>query len=98
MVIRNRGDGKAVMPDVDFSERAKELFLGLEGRKQGAVAAVIQEIKENPEEKLDSTIGYAEYGVEIQMNPEDFIICFDWDKEDEMLYVLTLGPASEIND
>lgn len=86
------------MPDVDFSERAKELFLSLERRKQGAVAAVIQEIKEDPEEQLDSTIGYAEHGVEIQMNPEDFIICFDWAKEDEILYVLTLGPASEIND
>ena len=86
------------MPDVEFSERAKELFLALEGRKQGAVAAVIQEVQETPEETLDSTIGYAEYGVEIQMNPEDFIICFDWDKGDGMLYVLTLGPASEIND
>lgn len=86
------------MPDVEFSERAKELFLALEGRRQGAVGAVIQEAKENPEEALDPTIGYVEYGVEIQMNPEDFIICFDWDKEDEILYVLTLGPASEIND
>lgn len=85
------------MPDVEFSERAKELFLALEEPRQGAVGAVIQEAKENPEEALDSTIGYAEYGVEIQMNPESLIICLDWDKEDEVLYVLTLGPASKIN-
>ena len=86
------------MPDIEFSERAKEIFLCLEGSRQGAVGAVIQKAKESPEEALDSTIGYAEYGIEIQMNPESFIICFDWNKEDEMLYVLTLGPASEIND
>jgi hypothetical protein len=86
------------MADVKFSERAKGIFLDLESRKQGAVGAVIQDVKQKPSEVLDPTIGYSEYGVEIQMNTEEFIICFDWDKENDELYVLTLGTASEIND
>lgn len=86
------------MVAVEFSERAKERFLSLEERKQAAVSLSIEKAKDNPEETLDSTTGYAEYRIEIPMNPEEFVICLDWDKEAERLYVLTLGAASAIND
>jgi len=86
------------MVDVEFSERAKERFLSLGERKQATVSLAIEEAKQDPVETLDSTTGYAEYRTDIQMNPDDFIICFNWDKKNKILYVLTLGPASEIND
>lgn len=86
------------MPEVEFSDRAKEIFLDLNDQKQGAVGAVIDEAVNNPEEILDSTLGFSEYSVQIEMDPENYVICLDWDENDDIFYVLTMGPSSKIND
>lgn len=85
------------MPEVEFSDRAKEIFLNLNNQKQAIVAAAIDEAVNDPDEFLDSTFGYSEYGVQIEMNPEDFVIYFDFDKNDDVLYILTMGPSSRMN-
>lgn len=85
------------MPEVEFSDRAKEIFLNLNNQKQAIVAAAIDEAVNDPDEFLDSTLGYSEYGVQIEMNPEDFVIYFDFDKNDDVLYILTMGPSSQMN-
>lgn len=84
-------DGRRVL------RTCQRALLSLGRRKQGAIGAVIREIQESPEDNLDSTLGYAQYGVKVRINPDVYIICFDWNREEETLFVLTLGPASEMN-
>lgn len=86
------------MPEVEFSDRAKEIFLDLNKQEQGVIGAVIDKAVNSPEEVLDSTLGFSEYIVQIEMEPENYVICIDWDENDDILYVLTMGPSSQIND
>lgn len=84
------------MLDVEFSERARERFLDLDSSLQQVIGAVLNQARRRPDAVLQSTTGYAEYTAQVANDPEDYIVLIRWDKQADTLYVMTLGPASQM--
>ena len=80
------------MTDVLLSERARDRLSDLESEPRGRIKDALQGI--HPERDLSKLSGEDAYKLRVG----DYRVIADWDREEDTVYVLTLGHRRNVYD
>lgn len=82
------------MATVELSERARERLADLDAEPRDRIRKKLHEIQDWPDHFLEPLKGTDAYKLRVG----DFRVIIDWDRDDETLYVLTLGHRRNVYD
>ena len=82
------------MADVFLSERARDRLNDLDDEIAERIKAKLKDASGDPNRFLEALSGHDEHRLRVG----DYRVIVDWDRDDEKLYVLTLGHRRNVYD